>query len=322
MSDEIIKQLRQDVLSIATSKGRVPGSDGHDSSREYLVQRMTELDLEFYSGDSLELEYEVEGRQFCNLVGGLPGSSSKLAPIILAAHYDAVPGSPGADDNASSVAILLSAIEPLHSAKLNRSILFAFFDAEEPPNYLTPSMGSIYFYNNQMQQAVHCAIVLDLVGHNVPVPTLENVLFITGMESAPFLQDVVKACEDISGIKTIPTLNSYIGDMSDHHIFRINDVPYLFLSSGRWSNYHQPSDTIEGVNFEKTACVAALLVRLVEKISQCEYDGNNNIYDSTETELYFLRKHLSTLQTMLGFTLNSRSDIDNIVKLFTGRFGL
>jgi hypothetical protein len=66
---------------------------------------------------------------------------------------------------------------------------------------------------------------MDLVGHDVPVLGMEDLVFLTGTESDPALADVVIASEPESGIRTVPTLNSYVGDMSDNHIFRVNDVP-------------------------------------------------------------------------------------------------
>ena len=47
------------------------------------------------------------------------------------------------------VAALLSSAEWLFKENLERSAIFAFFDAEEPPNFLTPRMGSIRFYEDQ-----------------------------------------------------------------------------------------------------------------------------------------------------------------------------
>ena len=64
-------------------------------------------------------------------------------------------------------------------------MILAFFDAEEPPHFLQPTMGSIRFYEDQLQDEIHCAVIMDLVGHDVPVQGLEDLLFITGMESDP-----------------------------------------------------------------------------------------------------------------------------------------
>jgi hypothetical protein len=125
----------------------------------------------------------------------------------------------------------------------DRPVVVAFFDAEEPPYFQTSTMGSIRFYQDQRTGPVHSAIILDLVGHDVPVNGLENLLFITGSESDPGLETAIRHNEPDSGLHTVPTLNSYVGDLSDHHIFRENQRPYLLLTCGRWEHYHMRTDT-------------------------------------------------------------------------------
>ena len=68
----------------------------------------------------------------------------------------------------------------------------------------------------------------------------------------------------------IAALNDYAGDVSDHHIFRINDVPYLFLSCGRWEHYHMPSDTPDKLNYGKMARILECLVHLVRAMCDRE----------------------------------------------------
>ncbi len=58
----------------------------------------------------------------------------------------------------------------------------------------------------------------------------------TRMESDPALERAVTELGPIDGVRVVTTLNRYVGDMSDHHTFRLGQVPYLFLSCGRWSH--------------------------------------------------------------------------------------
>ena len=55
------------------------------------------------------------------------------------------------------------------------------------------------------------------------------------MESHPALEQVVQNTASVEGLKLVAALNDYVGDMSDHHILRMNQVPYLFFSCGRWA---------------------------------------------------------------------------------------
>ena len=202
--------------------------------------------------------------------------------------------------------------------------MLAFFDAEEPPHFFEPSMGSIRFYEDQLHERIHCAIVMDLVGHDVPIPGLEDLVFITGMESDPGLESVVRDCEPTSVIRTVPTLNSYVGDMSDHGVFRMHEHPYLFLTCGRWEHYHQPTDTPDKLNYEKVAAISEYVCGLTERVCGAALKGPFEGYDSTETELYFFRNNLQPLLRSMGMDvdLDTRQDIDKGVELLLTRFEL
>jgi len=90
-------------------------------------------------------------------------------------------------------------------------------------------MGSTRFYKEQMlPEGVHAAIIMDLVGHDVSVPIpgadklrpgISDLICLTGSESHPDVVDLVSG-QDFGQLVPIATLNSDIGDMSDHHVFR------------------------------------------------------------------------------------------------------
>lgn len=319
-----IEQIREDVRRLATSQGRQVGTPGHEAARRYMVGRLKELGLETYQGDSFELRYEYAGGGFTNIVGQLSGRNPGLPPVLLGAHYDTYGSISGADDNAAAVAVLLACAEELRGRPLERRVIAAFFDAEEPPYFLEPFMGSIYFYQSQRREAIHCAVIMDLVGHDVPISGLKDLVFITGMESDPALESVIRECEPESGIRTVPTLNRYVGDLSDHHIFRINRRPYLFLSCAHWEHYHQHTDTPDRLNYEKIGAVAEYLGGLTERLCQASLEGPFEGYDSTWTELYFLRKTIQPFLERIGLNLRleSRQDIDRLAQLMIANFGL
>lgn len=314
--------LQQDVEALALPQGRVTGSQGHAKARDFLITRMEELGLRPYSGDDFELPYTAEGEDFVNVVGVLPGKDPALPPLLLAAHYDTCGPQPGADDNAAAMAILLACVEPLREAGIARSIVFAFFDAEEPPHYLSPSMGSVHFYHSQRVGPVHCAIVLDLVGHDVPIPGLEDLLFITGMESDAGLETTLRSVQPPEGLRVIPTLNRYIGDLSDHHVFRMRRRPYLFLSCGHWPHYHQTTDTPERLNYGKMASIQGFVADIAKDAAQRSLEGPFEGYDSTPAEVFFLNSAAGPFLSSFGFEVNSREDIDMISQLMIHQFGL
>jgi Zn-dependent M28 family amino/carboxypeptidase len=61
---------------------------------------------------------------------------------ILGAHFDTVAGTPGADDNASGVAVLLEVARLARGLALPKPWTFIGFTTEEPPAFFTPYMGS------------------------------------------------------------------------------------------------------------------------------------------------------------------------------------
>jgi hypothetical protein len=323
-------RLMADVVALTANGGRNVGTAGHDLARDYIATRLTEIGVTPYSGDSFLHPYESQGSDFVNIIGTIPGSNPAKEPLLLGAHFDTCGDIPGADDNAAAVAILLAVAESLQKTVRDRSVVLAFFDAEEPPYFLSSSMGSIRFYEDQRTGPVHAAIILDLVGHDVPVDGLEDLLFITGAESDPRLEMAVRSSEPESGLRTVPTLNSYVGDLSDHHIFRENERPYLLLTCGHWEHYHMPTDTPEKLSMSKMEAVANYVVTLTKFLSPSSLNGPSSgdgptLGDETlDMEIFFLEKNIMPTLRNLGISLplNSRTDIDRLVTLLISQFGL
>jgi hypothetical protein len=164
------------------------GSRGHAQARAYLERRLAETGLTPYRDGAFALGYRNTraGVESYNLVGVVPGRDRGLPPVLVGAHYDSVIAAPCADDNAAAVAIALAAAEALGSGDRARDVVIALFDAEEPPYFLGPAMGSVRFCEDQADgRGFHAAIVMDLVGHEfaLPRPELANLLVAVGVES-------------------------------------------------------------------------------------------------------------------------------------------
>jgi hypothetical protein len=317
----MLEQLQEDVRRLCASGSRAVGSQGHAKARAYLLDRIAALGLQPLLED-FEAPYHRDGRDFVNLLASAPGNDALAAPILMAAHYDTCGDIPGADDNAAAIAIVLEVARRMREAPLRRPAIAAFFDAEEPPYYLTPSMGSIRYFEDQRPAREHCAIALDLCGHDVPIPTLEDLIFITGMESDPALPEVVRSCESSTDIRFIPTLNRYIGDLSDHHIYRVNKQPYLFFSCGRWKHYHAPTDTPDKLNYTKILAVADLLEGFVRELDDAVLDGPFESKDPVDTEIYFLEQTVGSFLEAFGFHPEDRWDVDQVARYMMSQFGL
>jgi Zn-dependent M28 family amino/carboxypeptidase len=324
-SERTLERLRGEVEALALPAGRRVGTPGHDVARAHLEGRLAELGLEPY-GDAFALPYEAEGYPFANLIGVAPGADRAQAPVLIAAHYDTAGDWAGADDNAAAVSIALETARRLVAVPAARDVVVALFDAEEPPFFHTYAMGSTWFYERQATGPVHAALVMDLVGHALPMAGLEDLVFVTGMESDPELErailDLLDSDRLAGGARIVTALNRYVGDMSDHHVFRLNEVPYLFLTGGRWPHYHRASDTPERLDYPKMAAVANVLEALTRDVAGRRLAGPWEGYDTTATDLRTMRAALGGMAASLGVTLESRDDIERLAGLLVPEMGL
>jgi hypothetical protein len=293
------------------------GSAGHARARAYLERRLGELGLAPYRGDSYALSYRnprarVESH---NMVGVLPGRERRLPPVLIGAHYDSVIAAPSADDNAAAIAIALSAAEVLTATDRARDVVIALFDAEEPPYFLGPAMGSIRFCEDQADaRGFHAAIVMDLVGHDfaLPRPEVANLLVATGIESSGALPALIDACPRPARLPLAVAHNDVVGDMSDHHAFRVRGVPYLFLSCGRWAHYHRETDTPDRLAWGKMALIRDYLVSLTGALAETDLAAPP--VDTTAMEIRYLEAALgpilpAVLALLRMSSLKTRSDL-------------
>src|SRR5437773_1941638 len=125
----------------------------------YLAEQFTLLGL-----DVSTHPFKALGGTYHNVIATIPPSAapSSPPPLIIAAHYDTVEASPGADDNASALAVLLAVARSLRGVPLARSVRFIAFCLEEED-----LLGSLA-YASSLQAAneeICGAIVLECVGY-------------------------------------------------------------------------------------------------------------------------------------------------------------
>ncbi len=321
-SSPLTEALRRDVETLTRDGERIVGGKGHRNAREWLVERVQALGLEPYHR-AYELPYRHEDEPFTNVLARLPGASPELAPVLLGAHYDTCGRQPGADDNAAAIAILLAAVPVLRArGMLERDVIFAFFDAEEPPYSFSGAMGSTWFYRVQRKEPTHCAIIMDLCGHAVPIPGHGDLLFVTGMESDPGLEPVMRATSQAPGLRPVALPTRYIGDLSDYHAFRLDRRPYLFLTCARWEHYHARTDTPDKLDYEKMAAMVDYVASLAAEVAKQALEGPFEGYDTTPTEVELLRRNMGAALGRLGIEITERKDIDLMVKTVMSAFEL
>ena len=275
--------------------GRAPGSIGHRKVQDFLRSRLTALGVSPLFAGSYDQPI-ITGRQEvgCNLCGLIPGKGDGI--ILLGAHYDHFAGIQGADDNAAAVAILLELAGRLGQWHGQTNLAICLFDLEEPPHFHQPTMGSIYFVKHCpiRLDRLRCAIIMDLCGHDVPLPGAEDAVFVMGAEYSATLFDAVQRA-DHNPLPLLMVRNALIGDMSDHHAFRMAGAAFLFLSCGWWKHYHQPTDTLDRLNTDKILRIADSIAGLLEHLD-CE-----NV--SKSPPRYFLQTEAMSFKRLTGIDI-------------------
>lgn len=224
MNEDRVSALRHTVEFLCSKEclPRLPGSRGGTAARSFLAERLADLELSPIGGANYE--QPIPAINGANLLAVIPGKGDRF--VLIGAHYDAAGwDNPGADDNAAAVAITLEVASDLASRELDRSVVIALFDAEEPPYFLSPAMGSQWFVDHPSVPlgSLDLMICLDLVGHALgpgELPdAIRNSVFVLGAEKSTGTGALVDALPDVDGIVPRRVDNYIVPPMSDYDAF-------------------------------------------------------------------------------------------------------
>jgi len=264
--------LRERVAHLASTEldGRASGSPGDAAARAYLAARFRCLGLvPAGDGDSYEQAFTADGRATANLVGYLPGDDPVAGRdiIIVGAHHDHVGrGHLGANDNASGTVALLAIAQALRQRGApHRTIAFVAFGGEE-----LGLLGSAHFAAHPpaalpLDRVVY-DINLDMVGSYASTGAVHAMGTFSNLAATPILKAL--AAER-------PKLHVGIGGRgagSDHEAFCRAGIPYVFFWTPDKRCYHERCDTVERLDGEHLATIAALAGDLVERLSNSPAD--------------------------------------------------
>ena len=252
--------------------GRAPRTPGGAAARALIISA--------FRGTGLDpFEQRVPGCGGANVLAKIPGEIDRW--ILVGAHHDHLGTSGGqvywgADDNAAAVAIVLEVAKQLAARRpRGRGVIFASFDGEEPPYFLTSAMGSEHFARHPIVplSQIDLMICMDLVGHRLGSGGLPDAvtqsLFALGAERSTGTAAQVDALAAVEPGVILRRLDAeVVPPLSDYDPFFRRGVPFLFLSAGRSRRYHTPQDTPEGLDWQKMAATARWLERYVRR--SCE----------------------------------------------------
>ncbi|NOZ66530.1 MAG: M20/M25/M40 family metallo-hydrolase [Alphaproteobacteria bacterium] len=262
-------------LSSPELEGRGVGTAGLDKAAAYIADSFKASGLTPAGADGGWFQpFEVNGPdgkpvKVKNVVGIIPGKNPKLKgqSVVLSAHYDhlghgwpnvrdAFKGQvhPGADDNASGIAVMLELAKSLAKSAPDRTIVFLASTAEE-----SGLLGARHYVKVMKDYPVTKAIAnvnLDTVGR-----AGEKVM-VFGGTSATEWRFIFMGTTATTGIQTDIVMQAV--NASDHTAFLEAGVPAIHLFGSPTAEYHRPSDTADKVKLASLMKVAALTKEVVE----------------------------------------------------------
>jgi len=170
------ERAMEDVRAIAVRPHPI-GSPENDAVRALLVERMRSLGLDPQVRDQTGITTDLHmsdlglAGRVRNIVGELKGSDPALPAVVLMAHYDTVPHSPGAGDDTSGIAVALEVARALRaSGPMRRSVIFLFTDGEE-----AGLLGaSAFFHDDPWRRRAGLVINLEARGDSGPTSMFQT----------------------------------------------------------------------------------------------------------------------------------------------------
>ncbi|UCG12926.1 MAG: M20/M25/M40 family metallo-hydrolase [Deltaproteobacteria bacterium] len=304
------------ILSNDALRGRGFGTEGLDRAAEFIAARFRQAGLKpagDASGNYFQTWEDMGGDPerrvtMRNVVGVIPAKNGEheAQSVVVGAHYDHLGlGWPdvrqqnrgkihhGADDNGSGVAVLIELARVLgESPKPHRSVVFVAFTGEEAGR-----KGSRYYVAHQQRYPLEQCVGmlnLDTVGR-----LGKNKLLVLGTGSAREWMHIFRGVGFATGVQ-VETVSEEL-DSSDQRSFQEAGIPAVQLFTGPHSDYHRPSDTVDRIDAEGLAKVAAIAKEVVEYLAGREEPMTSSLTPGREVESTTKRKRNVSLGTIPDF---------------------
>ncbi|MBD2258699.1 M28 family peptidase [Pseudanabaena sp. FACHB-2040] len=161
MFDALQARLTEHLQQLVRDRNPYFASEGHFYAQQYIREVLSEF------GPVEAQVFTVRNQSHNNWVLNIPGRHNSRPPIVVGAHYDTVPGSPGADDNASGLAVLLELARHFSAHAPRSPLHLVAFDLEE-----YGLVGSRAYAASLKQQGTRLRLMLSLemLGYCNPLP--------------------------------------------------------------------------------------------------------------------------------------------------------
>jgi hypothetical protein len=220
-------------VGVLALEPRPLGSVAHGRARDHLMRRLTADGLE----PQVQRALAADGNKVAcvhNVVARLPGTGGGKA-LLLSAHYDSVPNSAGAGDNAAAVAALLETARLLRAGPaLAHDVIFLFSDGEEQG-----LLGARAFMAEHRWAAdVGSVLNFDARGSGGPVMVFE-----TGPASGRLIEALASTGPRAVASSLFPEVYRRLSNETDFDVFGRRGLPGLnFAFVGGLSHYHDALD--------------------------------------------------------------------------------
>lgn len=264
---ELREHLHNHLTQLVRDRDPYLSTAGHFFVQQYIRQELTQW------GNVETHEFQVRGKTHQNLIVNFPADNSKQKqPILIGAHYDAVPGTPGADDNATGVAVLLELARIFGSQPARYPLRLVAFDLEEYGLVGSSGASEYAAQLRQQQQPLRLMISLEMLGYcdstpgsqRYPAP-LERFYpnradFIALIGNLPTIPDMIRLSRIIRMAvpsEWLPVFNKGkivpMTRLSDHAHFWDQGYRAMMITDTamlRNPHYHQASDRIETLDLD------------------------------------------------------------------------
>ena len=223
------------VVKLAREIGvRVRGTAGERKGARYVAAQFRSY------GYSVNVQrYEVDGLTSRNVVAWWPGA--RRYPVVIGGHMDTVPGSPGANDNASGVAVVLEIARLFAGTPKADLVRFVAFGSEEYGTNGRHHVGSEVFVERLKKEGrsrLAGMLSVDMIADGRPL------IVATAGIGPP---KIANSFANVAGARDIGVERKTMCDCSDNGPFERAGITAALLYSGPEPNYHDDSDKVKNL---------------------------------------------------------------------------